>query len=121
MLRRPPGATRTYTLFPSSTLFRSVFFASLALAVIVSLARPARADSNRIVMQGVSFATTRGFNIAAVLVVLILIALYATWWRARRPPFSPSTGARPTGACRSEAHTSELQSLMRISYAVFCL
>ena len=57
-----------------------VFFASLALAVIVSLARPARADSNRIVMQGVSFATTRGFNVAAVLVVLILIALYATWW-----------------------------------------
>lgn len=57
-----------------------VFFASLALAVIVSLARPARADSNRIVMQGVSFATTKGFNIAGVLVVLILIALYATWW-----------------------------------------
>ena len=57
-----------------------VFFASLALAVIVSLARPARADSNRIVMQGVSFATTRGFNIAGMLVILILIALYATWW-----------------------------------------
>ena len=57
-----------------------VFFASLALAVIVSLARPARADSNRIVMQGVSFATTKGFNVAGVLVILILIALYATWW-----------------------------------------
>ena len=57
-----------------------VFFASLALAVIVSLARPARADSNRIIMQGVSFATTKGFNIAGVLVILILIALYATWW-----------------------------------------
>jgi SSS family solute:Na+ symporter len=57
-----------------------VFFASLALAVTVSLARPARADSNRIVMQGVSFATTKGFNVAGVLVILILIALYATWW-----------------------------------------
>lgn len=57
-----------------------VFFISLALAVVVSLARPARADSNRITMQGVSFATTTGFNIAGVLVILILIALYATWW-----------------------------------------
>src|SRR3546814_5258965 len=57
-----------------------VFFASLALAVIVSLARTARADSNRIVMQGVSFAPTRGFNVAAVLLVLLPLALYATWW-----------------------------------------
>src|SRR3546814_3485277 len=45
-----------------------VFFLSLALAVIVSLARPARADSNRIVMEGVTFRTTTGFNIAAILV-----------------------------------------------------
>lgn len=57
-----------------------VFFASLALAVIVSLAKPARADSNRITMQGVSFGTTTGFNIAGGIVILILIALYATWW-----------------------------------------
>jgi len=57
-----------------------VFLASLALAVIVSLLRPARAESNRIVMTGVSFRTTAGFNIAAVLIVGILIALYATWW-----------------------------------------
>ncbi|MCW4463835.1 sodium/sugar symporter [Sphingomonas sp. BT-65] len=57
-----------------------VFFISLALAVVVSLARPARADSNRITMQGVSFGTTTGFNVAGVIVILILIALYATWW-----------------------------------------
>jgi SSS family solute:Na+ symporter len=57
-----------------------VFLASLALAVIVSLARPARRDANLITMQGVSFRTTAGFNIAAIVIILILIALYATWW-----------------------------------------
>jgi len=57
-----------------------VFFASLALAVIVSLARPAAAGSNRITMQGVSFGTSKSFNIAGVVIIAILIALYATWW-----------------------------------------
>jgi solute:Na+ symporter, SSS family len=57
-----------------------VFFISLALAVVVSLARPARADSNRITMQGVSFGTSASFNIAGVIIIAILIALYATWW-----------------------------------------
>ena len=57
-----------------------VFFASLALAVVVSLARPARADSNRITMQGVSFGTSTSFNIAGAVIIAILIALYATWW-----------------------------------------
>jgi len=57
-----------------------VFLASLALAVIVSLARPAARGSNRIRMEGVRFNTTTGFNIAAVVIILILIGLYATWW-----------------------------------------
>jgi SSS family solute:Na+ symporter len=57
-----------------------VFFVSLALAVIVSLVKPARAESNLITMQGVSFRTTTGFNVAAVIIVAILVALYATWW-----------------------------------------
>jgi len=57
-----------------------VFLASLALAVIVSLARPAARGSNRIRMEGVRFNTTTGFNVAAVVIILILIGLYATWW-----------------------------------------
>src|SRR3546814_1545607 len=74
MIRRPPRSTRTDTLFPYTTLFRS-------------FRRPARRDG-------------------------------------------PGGGGRPrpadarthrTGDARSEEHTSELQSLMRISYAVFCL
>src|SRR3546814_2280916 len=78
MIRRPPRSTRTDTLFPYTTLFRS-------------------------------------YLVAAVLVVAVEPALFAGFracfgrgrWRRHEP--------------RSEEHTSELQSLMRISYAVFCL
>ena len=44
------------------------------------LVRPARAERNRITMQGVSFGTTTGFNVAGAIVIAILVALYATWW-----------------------------------------
>src|SRR3546814_2625162 len=76
MIRRPPRSTRTDTLFPYTTLFRS------------------RARRNH-------------------------------WGRASsfRPTAisSPTTMWCPPAPKRSEEHTSELQSLMRISYAVFCL
>jgi SSS family solute:Na+ symporter len=57
-----------------------VFLASLALAVGLSLAFKGRGDANRVTMEGVSFRTSGSFNIAGVGVILILIALYATWW-----------------------------------------
>src|SRR3546814_16540093 len=78
MIRRPPRSTRTDTLFPYTTLFRS----SLIQA-------PGR-----------------------------YVAVYVRAFRKRllQPLPRPSCHAR-----RSEEHTSELQSLMRISYAVFCL
>lgn len=57
-----------------------VFIAALLLAVIISLTVKGRGDANRISMQGVSFATPSIFNMAGVGVILILIALYATWW-----------------------------------------
>jgi len=57
-----------------------VFLASLALAVVISLVVNARANANRITMEGVEFRTSTGFNIGGVGVILILIALYATWW-----------------------------------------
>src|SRR3546814_2554766 len=81
MIRRPPRSTRTDTLFPYTTLFRSLRLRGGAF-------RPRRAASGR--------------------------ARPGAWrWRLRARP------ALPLG--RSEEHTSELQSLMRISYAVFCL
>src|SRR3546814_2776042 len=72
MIRRPPRSTRTDTLFPYTTLFRS----------------PGRG------LRGGS-----------------------------RPPRSGAAAGQaiPRAGLRSEEHTSELQSLMRISYAVFCL
>lgn len=65
--------------FPFMNRMGVVFLASLALAVLVSLAgKPTH--SSLIKMQGVSFRTTAGFNIAATVILLVLIGLYATWW-----------------------------------------
>src|SRR3546814_16718379 len=74
MIRRPPRSTRTDTLFPYTTLFRSLFYTEEALYVSARL------------------------------------------WET-----DPSAITAQVLRQRSEEHTSELQSLMRISYAVFCL
>src|SRR3546814_5806051 len=98
MIRRPPRSTRTDTLFPYTTLFRSVRHVH---RVCRQAALPARGDRCPI-HPGAS----RPPGI-------------------RRPidrPADPVSRSRTgTGRGRSEEHTSELQSLMRISYAVFCL
>lgn len=74
------GGIAALNAVPFMNRMMIVFFISLALAVVVSLARPASTGSNRIVMQDVSFGTSKSFNIAGVVIILILIALYATWW-----------------------------------------
>ena len=66
--------------FPFMNRMSVVFFASLALAVVVSLARPQPSSANLVTREGVTFRTTTGFNVGAVIVIAILIALYATWW-----------------------------------------
>jgi SSS family solute:Na+ symporter len=57
-----------------------VFLACVALAVVFSLLVPAKTGKDTIDTKGVSYATSTGFNVGAMMVVLILIALYATWW-----------------------------------------
>jgi SSS family solute:Na+ symporter len=57
-----------------------VFLVSLVLAVIVSLATPQRPDADTIDTANVRYKTSAGFNVGALGVILILIALYATWW-----------------------------------------
>lgn len=57
-----------------------VFLLALGLAVAVSLLVPARSDANRIVTGDVTYATPTSFNIGALGVIFILIALYAIWW-----------------------------------------
>src|SRR3546814_13088080 len=82
MIRRPPRSTRTDTLFPYTTLFRSESYLRHAAASrdvrLFEMPSPFRKDA---------------------------------WLQCRQASLQP----------RSEEHTSEFQSLMRISYAVFCL
>jgi SSS family solute:Na+ symporter len=66
--------------FPFMNRMGAVFLAALALAVAASLAFPARRDANLIVTRDVRYGTPASFNIPAIGVILILIALYATWW-----------------------------------------
>src|SRR3546814_8190352 len=86
MIRRPPRSTRTDTLFPYTTLFRSIGSA-IAQALAAQGARLAVSGSNADKLNG----------------------------------FRDTLGGDHVALPRSEEHTSELQSLMRISYAVFCL
>jgi len=67
-------------LFPFMNRMLFVFLVSLALAMAISLLFPARKEKNVVSMEGVSFKTPNVFNVAGVGVILILIALYATWW-----------------------------------------
>ena len=66
--------------FPFLNRMMVVFFAALVLAVLVSLARPQTAAANRIETRGLGYATSGSFNVLGLGVILILIALYATWW-----------------------------------------
>src|SRR3546814_4015116 len=96
MRRRPPRSTRTVTRFPYTTLFRS--------------------NLRTVGSDGVSYAPM-GALVDGMTVVPAWVSVDAgTPWGT---PYSYCPFAPPTG--RSEEHTSELQSLMRISYAVFCL
>src|SRR3546814_5441138 len=100
MIRRPPRSTRTDTLFPYTTLFRSR--RRDARTVPHASARPdARRGLRRPAGPGGGVRRRRGTDAARRRLV------FRRDLRNLRP--------------RSEEHTSELQSLMRISYAVFCL
>src|SRR3546814_10743901 len=92
MIRRPPRSTRTDTLFPYTTLFRSISIleAPGQMAVLPHAeAVVGRARAERVGAQLSQAREGEGMR----------------WW----------------ADVRSEEHTSELQLLMRISYAVFCL
>src|SRR3546814_5201424 len=98
MIRRPPRSTRTDTLFPYTTLFRSRLFAAndIAVRMIADGATPLEAITEA---QRLTDATPRNCYVSRPIVNDDEIRSWA----------------------RSEEHTSELHSLMRISYAVFCL
>jgi SSS family solute:Na+ symporter len=74
------GGSAALNSVPFMHRMEIAFAASLVLAIVVSLLWPARKESNRITMEGVSFSTPMVFNIGGLGVILILIALYASWW-----------------------------------------
>src|SRR3546814_6448624 len=97
MLRRPPRSTRTDTLFPYTTLFRSI--AAPAFTSPATTGPQLFADRTDLYLLVARGAGDRQIGL-------------------RRGDAPCVAAALPH---RSEEHTSELQSLMRISYAVFCL
>src|SRR3546814_9187530 len=133
MIRRPPRSTRTDTLFPYTTLFRSALWRDIDSSTITESARLALLSEIAGAMRA---------QIADLIRSLLTGTLPGGGLEMLQPGVSrladevdrllrPETlrraetiadhlaalGAPP----RSEEHTSELQSLMRISYAVFCL
>src|SRR3546814_12562045 len=99
MIRRPPRSTRTDTLFPYTTLFRS---GARLVGDAVEVARRARemVEHRRSIDE---------------------VARRQDQRRVARPEQDAPRCVVGLPRGRSEEHTSELQSLMRISYAVFCL
>src|SRR3546814_2438513 len=137
MFRQPPRSTRTYTLFPSTTHFRSqARFSGEVLpraeqpryqeggfdqvaAVILRRegyrgAGPAMQKMRKDAVVGFDLAEKGNDTIEAL---QDFRAIQKAALDARQQRHDAETAA----ATRSEEHTSELQSLMRISYAVFCL
>src|SRR3546814_9547558 len=107
MIRRPPRSTRTDTLFPYTTLFRSIDGPGKDFVALCLECGNTFAGDRRLVdlaLAGDNPAVERHF---------------VSW------PDDDTRADRHLGrrdvALRSEEHTSELQSLMRNSYAVFCL
>src|SRR3546814_3869211 len=117
MIRRPPRSTRTDTLFPYTTLFRSLVEAEAARPrVDRRLAHQSAARYPLVAAEAVDPPQRR----ALAEPVADRFEPAPRLGRHRRLGYEGVAAAGEMGA-RSEEHTSELQSLMRISYAVFCL
>src|SRR3546814_9105575 len=128
MLRRPPRATRTDTLFPYTTLFRSVLLIALiTAAATISVVRGL--DGGVKVLSEINIALAALllafiFLVGPTAAILDTLLTGGVAYVAEIVPLSNPFGRADDNfrqGWRSEEHTSELQSLMRISYAVFCL
>src|SRR3546814_3914283 len=112
MIRRPPRSTRTDPLFPYTTLFRS----------LVAAGRLPNIEDIGLKAAGIE-AGKRGIEVNDYLRTANR-RIYAIGDVTGLSPFTHTANYHATVVLkniRSEEHTSELQSLMRISYAVFCL
>src|SRR3546814_5587834 len=116
MIRRPPRSTRTDTLFPYTTLFRSF--------------EPSTAPELQRTLESIGAELGYPAELMAQASSTDILALKrASDWKAKAEKYDKLIAKRMEGVraakalprMRSEEHTSKLQSLMRISYAVFCL
>src|SRR3546814_5803325 len=109
MIRRPPGSTSTDTFFPDTTLFRSCEGFGIGLP----REKGGPADLRQVGVGASLLHLSQQEAVARIIVAELAV---------RRTPLvhlvEDALAARLV--LRSEEHTSELQSLMRISYAVFC-
>src|SRR3546814_4982127 len=106
MIPRPPRSTRTDTLFPYTTLFRSMIGWLVDGSAIINQIPLCRCSYGPYARAMVRVCKEESFHQRQGYDLLIQMCLHGT--QAQKD-------------MRSEEHTSELQSLMRISYAVFCL
>src|SRR3546814_9761884 len=118
MIRRPPRSTRTDTLFPYTTLFRSVTF-DKAVGIKTTYIPFTGTSATTAALLGKQVKAQWSFTTVGVEqqdnVRMLGVAM------EERHPLFPDVPTFKEKGIRSEEHTSELQSLMRISYAVFCL
>src|SRR3546814_7707557 len=133
MIRRPPRSTRTDTLFPYTTLFRSIEQRKVRLDLPV-YGYPEGAQRSRVDVhfhddlgRGLAYIANAVSGASELSHQLSVGRLHHEGLSAvrtsveRRADRGANHGFRQRLTSRSEEHTSELQSLMRISYAVFCL
>src|SRR3546814_4073439 len=124
MIRRPPRSTRTDTLFPYTTLFRSEGAVSRSACGLAGACRSTSEEGSSTWPSHHPSAHRRSWRRCC-----LQLQPEPAFFRARSPLGTEYGHAchwdcrsgRPGFCPRSEEHTSELQSLMRISYAVFCL
>src|SRR3546814_9819943 len=130
MIRRPPRSTRTDTLFPYTTLFRSRERVHQPgqpgeLGLLEAGAHAARVPERTVVAGLVVVADEQRTDASRAVALPGQPAAHDHLLAAAGIHLQPGARAAPHVAGgvapRSEEHTSELQSLMRTSYAVFCL
>src|SRR3546814_1523537 len=119
MLRRPPRSTRTDTLFPYTTLFRSGQARRASHWSYEAERPPSRRQGESLLVE--PGTPLRGVQIDAGHGAAPYPCAIAAKATPAGPQICGDTMRRSSQHGRSEEHTSELQSLMRISYAVFCL
>src|SRR3546814_10618672 len=129
MIRRPPGSTRTDTLFPYPTLFRSVYGRTLNPHDLQRSAGGSSGGEAAAIAAGCSPAGLASDACGSVRIPAHFNGICGLKLTQGRVPLTGQFPNDRSGlfhmtsafGVRSEEHTSELQSLMRNSYAVFCL